>query len=69
MADIYNPSTSPTQFTTTFVSEHFNVEYIFLAGAGPLGAFALGAGFVRNKVAITILRALSGCGTLSLRLG
>ena len=61
MADIYNPSTSFLYFRMTFTLK--DIEYIFLAGAGPLGAFALGAGFVRNKVAIIILRALSGCGT------
>ncbi|TFK61364.1 MFS general substrate transporter [Pluteus cervinus] len=43
------------------MADIYNPKYIFLAGAGPLGAFALGAGFVRNKVAIIILRALSGC--------
>ncbi|KAF8645737.1 hypothetical protein AX16_007605 [Volvariella volvacea WC 439] len=43
------------------MADIYNPKYVFLAGAGPLGCFALGAGFVRNKIAIIVLRALSGC--------
>lgn len=40
------------------------VEYAFIAGMTMLGFICIGAGFVRNKIILIVLRALSGIGTL-----
>lgn len=68
MADIYNPRMYSFFLIFSFVLSKLPLlsppsGWVFLCGAGPLGGFALGAGFVRNKIAIICLRALSGIGT------
>ncbi|KAH7886565.1 MFS general substrate transporter, partial [Phlebopus sp. FC_14] len=48
------------------MSDVYNPKIVFLAGVYPLAFLAIGTGFVRNKIAILVLRALSGIGTASL---
>ncbi|KIJ58604.1 hypothetical protein HYDPIDRAFT_34023 [Hydnomerulius pinastri MD-312] len=44
------------------MSDVYNPKIVFLAGVYPSAFLALGTGFVRNKIAILVLRALSGIG-------
>jgi MFS family permease len=38
----------------------YNPKYLFNSGFGVLGVLSLGAGFVRNKIALIVLRAFTG---------
>ncbi|PFH50117.1 hypothetical protein AMATHDRAFT_4276 [Amanita thiersii Skay4041] len=43
-------------------SDLYDPKIVFLVGSVPMGAFALGAGFVRHQVPLIVLRALMGVG-------
>ncbi|CAL1702783.1 unnamed protein product [Somion occarium] len=42
------------------ISDIYNPKHAFIAGAAILGIFSIGAGFVRDKITLIVLRALSG---------
>ncbi|KAI0073355.1 MFS general substrate transporter [Panus rudis PR-1116 ss-1] len=42
------------------ISDIYNPKHAFISGAAGLGAISVGAGFVHDKIAIIVLRALSG---------
>ncbi|GJJ13293.1 hypothetical protein Clacol_007545 [Clathrus columnatus] len=44
------------------LSDLYNPKWIFVIGASSMGAFALGAGFVREEIPLIVLRALMGAG-------
>ncbi|KAF8636098.1 hypothetical protein AX17_003803 [Amanita inopinata Kibby_2008] len=43
-------------------SDLYDPKLVFIAGSAPMGAFALGAGFVQHQVPLIVLRALMGVG-------
>ena len=52
----------PCQFRV-FTRINLVPEYAFVFGAVMLGCISIGAGFVRDKIVLIVLRALSGIGT------
>lgn len=62
MTDIYNPSISTfPQCILDLVADTFDIsEHLFTIGLVGLGLFSLIAGFLRDKIGIIILRAISG---------
>ncbi|KAF8151209.1 major facilitator superfamily domain-containing protein [Mycena galopus ATCC 62051] len=48
--------------TSGRLSDIYNATYVFVSGAALMGLLALGAGFVRSKVPLIVLRALMGIG-------
>ena len=46
------------------LSDVFNAKYAFVAGITLLSAFSLITGFMNNKIALFVLRALTGIGEL-----
>ncbi|KAF4578357.1 hypothetical protein EYR36_000168 [Pleurotus pulmonarius] len=48
--------------TSGRLSDVYNANYVFIAGAASMGFLALGAGFVREEVPLIVLRALMGIG-------
>ncbi|CAA7263630.1 unnamed protein product [Cyclocybe aegerita] len=44
------------------VSDLYNPKWVFIVGAATMGIFALVAGFIRNEIALIVLRALMGAG-------
>jgi hypothetical protein len=45
------------------------IEHVFNLGFGSLGIFSLVAGFMRNKIALIVFRALMGIGMSSTLVG
>lgn len=58
---MYNPSMYTTLILPTGLSEMLP-ELSFTTGMMVLGLLSLGAGFADNKIALIVLRALSGIG-------
>ena len=62
ISDVYDPSES---FRSQVCLHRLTVppEYAFIAGVSILGFVSIGAGFVRQKIVLIVLRALCGIGT------
>ncbi|KAF9262403.1 MFS general substrate transporter [Marasmius fiardii PR-910] len=58
----YQLTFSAFMLTSGRLADVYNATYVFASGAALMGIFALVAGFVRNQIALIVMRALMGIG-------